>query len=232
MSLGLSKREAAEAIQALFVRLIEGDDEDVIADAFGLDAEQMETLRGRMLDKKGKELRGKTVEHVFVEYMINQLRGVKDLDRLIKDLTDYADPEIRGGDLAKVASAKVSAIKARAALHDQILEKGQSVGIFAKEPEKKINGFLIADLTSDELRMKITAALAGLDEMTSKYGEMSIAELAIDKADLHMGAALPAIIDAEAEDVTKKPIKAPKGKKRGTSKKNKNNKARGKRVRE
>lgn len=221
----LSKKELRAAMAELFSRLVEGDDDDFIADAFGMEEEEYLALKAKMMDAKGQEFRVMPPEHVFVDYVINQYKNVGALTKLINKLDGYSDP-------AKVAAAQVSAIKARAGIYDQLVDKGQSMGVFKKEPNKIVGGILIADLGRPELQAKITETLAGLDKMISKFGEGRMLDIRVDADSLHVGEPLPPLLEATAStpEVVAPPFK-PKSKKGKSNRSKTSANARGARVR-
>ncbi len=226
---GLSKTEVREALATIWKQLIEGDDEVDIADDLGLDLDVFQNFKRRLIDKKAQDASGKAVEHVFVEYMLQQLGNVHELTELIVELKEYSEGK---GDLAKVASARVAAVKARSSIYDSILTKGQDTGVFKREPSKVVGGFVLADMATPELRAIVVEAVANLGTMMRTYGSHGLKEMRIERDSLHHGPALPPAPEEGGEIIeVEVTTSAPKSR-RGKGKKNRNSsKSRGRRRR-
>jgi len=216
---GLTTADVQEAKLTIWEMLSKGETDRDIMDLLGLPLETYMALKFQAIDDKAQELRAKPPEHVYVEHLLLQGQNIKDLTDMITEFKT-----------TKQYNAMVGAVKARAALYDSLLTKGQECGVFKKTPERRelVAGVVVADMSSDQLKAAITSAIGGLDGMMRKYGESDIMDVMPDA--LHYGPALPA---PEAE-LDKPKVVAPKvkGSKTARAKTSKTSKsARGKRVR-
>jgi hypothetical protein len=173
--------EVMEALASIWDLLLEGNEDKEIMELMGLEAPQYKYLRQRLLETKAEELKAKPPEHMYVDYIVWQSRGIVDLTKMIKQFST-----------TKQYNAMVGAIRVRADLYDKIMTKGQEFGVFKKAPERKeiVGGFILADLTNVELRKMIFKSLGEMDKMMKRYGEMDIID--IDPGETHSGPRLVA----------------------------------------
>lgn len=176
--LTLTKSELAEALATIWDELSKGHSESEVADLMGLDAEVYERLKTMMLDRKTDELRKRPIEHVYVEYLINQLSNIGALSDIIKE-TKKDSP-----------NSAIAAIRARAELYDRLLTKGQECGVFAKVPDRKVLSIGVAfqDLTTPDIKIRFAQAVADMARMMKRFGDHTIIDAPV--SDLHYGEAL------------------------------------------
>lgn len=177
----LTKDQLREAVQHIYSAMIEGSADADIAAEMGLSAEEYQTLKTAMFDAKADEVRSRPTEHTYVQYVIDQVRNVKDLTDMIGDFK-----------ASKQYNAMVGAVKVRAEIYDKIVKFGQEFGLIHKEAKKGelLVGHLIADMTNKQLKAAITAELGALNGLVKKYGDGNIMDMA--PGALHHGPALPA----------------------------------------
>lgn len=196
----LTKEQVKEAIATIYGALCEGKaDTDVIYD-MGLSAEQYEQLKAAMFDAKADEVRAKPTEHVYIEYMINQINNINDLTSMIEVFKT-----------SKQFNAMVGAVRARSEIYDKLIARGQEFGIIHKKPDRKeiVAGVLIGDLTNKELKKLITAELGKLNGLMQRYGDADI--MAIEPGPLHLGTPstdIAAEVSARKVTAPKKEVKA------------------------
>lgn len=176
----LSKEQLAEAVQAIYSGYLDGKTDEEVAADIGVDAEEFAKLRASMLDVKAEEIRTKPTEHVYVQYMIDQCRNLKDLTKLIEDFRT-----------TKQGTAMVAAVKARSDIYDKLIKQGQEFGLIQKSMDSDGLGISkwVRDLTNRQLRATIASELKSLHSMVRKYGDTSIVDM--DPGELHSGPQLP-----------------------------------------
>jgi len=185
----LTKEQMREAVLQVYGLLCSGEDESDILDDMGLTATEYESLKVAMFEVKTDEVRSKPIEHVYVEYMIDQLRNISALDDIIANYRK-----------TKQATALVGAIRARSEIRDKLITRGQEFGLIKKVPNRNemVAGLVIANLTNKELKKEITGALGGLNEMISKYGESDIID--VTPGNTHRGRGIPeAVLNPETD---------------------------------
>lgn len=185
----LTKDQLREAVLQIYGLLCSGEDESDILDEMGLTATQYEELKKKMFEVKTDEVRSKPIEHIYVEYMIEQYRNITALDDIIANYRR-----------TKQATALVGAIRARSEITDKLIARGQEFGLIKKVPNRNelVAGLVVANLTNKELKKEITGALGGLNEMISKYGDRDIIDVTPGKT--HHGRSLPeAVLNPEAD---------------------------------
>lgn len=191
MTTRFTKAELKEAVTTIYAKLTEGKEDKEILEEMGLSAEDFDGLKRQMFDMKADELRGKPVEHVYVEYMVNQIQNVKDLTTMVKDFKS-----------SKQYNAMVGAIRARADIYDKLIDRGQSLGVIKREPTvtKVIGGILVGELTNVQLKEMITKELGELNRLMRRYGDKGIIDM--DPGSLHYGEALPVHGDTPEGEAT------------------------------
>lgn len=176
--MSLTKADTKAAAAEIWKKLISGDDDEDLMELLGVDEETYETLKKTMLEEQAIELRTRPPEHTYVQYVLWQQRGVHDLTELIEKQKKRTSPN---------ANAMVAAIKVRGDIYDKIIAKGQEFGVLKKTPDTKliVGGHFVTDLTSPELRKKVTASISEMDKLMKRYGDTSI--LDVDPGALHHG---------------------------------------------
>jgi hypothetical protein len=208
----LNREQIKEAIERVFNALSEGSDEADLQNELGMSIVEYEKLKKDMMEAKSEEIVSRPVEHIFVQYIIDQIKNISDLTDIIEEHKH-----------TKSVNAAVSAIRIRSEITDKIIETGQSFGIIHKEADRKevTGGFTVAQLTSDQLKTAIMDQLKNLNRMMSTYGD-DASIIDIEPGEIHMGPANTAMM-------LEPPKEAPKEKNKYS--KSKNNKRSGGRVR-
>jgi len=186
----LKKKEAIETVSTFLELVIQGKSIEDISDEMGYDISELSFLQSRLLEMKTFELQGKPVEHVYVEYMIEQLKNVHTLNSLIEKFDGNS----------RNLAAVVAAVRLRSDIHDRIMEKGQACGVIRKVPERKesLHGLVIAELTADDLRETIVKQYRKLAKYTTGKTE-TMAQLRVPK-NLHYGPTVEISDDKEGEE--------------------------------
>jgi hypothetical protein len=218
--MGFSKSEVLEAMATIWLRLCEGEKEKDIMDEMGLTAEEFKAFQSALYDAKADEIRSMPEEHLYVKYIQDQAVNIHDLTEMIGNFKN-----------TKQYNAQVGAIRVRSEIADKIIAKGQEFGLIKKTPDRKeiVAGVLVANLSNNQLKEGITAAIGQLDGLVNTYGETDFAELP-KPGQLHYGPQLPEHkglsdmgtdmppIAAEAFTAQRKKVKAPRKKKKRVTK--------------
>jgi len=172
----LKRREALEAAAYIYECRIRGKRDKYIQEQLGLDADQYAEACKFLLEHRSEQLREMPREHVYVEYVIDQKKNIKDLDSLIRNL-----------DANSQYNALIGAIRLRSDIQNKILDRAQEFGLVKKEAEKRelIGGIALFDLGADDLRKKIVSHTKGLAEVMRDYGEKDF--LRLPAPELHYG---------------------------------------------
>ena len=196
MAHSFSKAEIIEAASTIYGHLSDGlSDKEAMAE-MGLSSEEYEQLKAAMFDIKADEIRKRPVEHVYVEYIMQQSQNIKDLTGMIDDAR-----------ASRQANALVGAVRARAEIYDKLIERGQTFGLIKKEPDRKVivAGHLIANLNNLELKKLISKELSELNKVMKRYGDDSFEE--IRGADsIYHGPGLPAHCGEDEDEYAGMPM--------------------------
>lgn len=165
-----------EAAAYIFEQRIRGKRDKTIQEALGLDADQYAEAAKFLLEHRSEQLRDMPREHVYVEYVIDQKRNIKDLDDLIKNL-----------DANSQYNAVIGAIRLRSDIQNKILDRAQEFGLVKKEAERRelVGGIAIFELGAEDLRKKIVTHTKGLADVMREYGEKEFTRL--PAPELHYG---------------------------------------------
>lgn len=159
---------AAETRSLLYemkLRLMEGDNDEEVMQLIGVTSvARYNELKRELYRQENAELQKKTTEDVYIEYMWNQQKCLKDLDDAIRGIPENQP------------NALIGAIRAKSEIHDKILKTGQDIGVIAKEPERKvvIHGHVIAQMDNVSLRKLIAQETNSLADAISKYGDVDM----------------------------------------------------------
>lgn len=157
----LTRKQKMELAAAIYAGLVEGQTEEEIIEDLGVTLDDYAAAKKFLLVSKGDEEERLSAKERFARYVIEQERNVVDLTDLVNNL-----------DKQKQYSACVGAIRMRAEIADKIISTGQTLGIIAKEPEKRLllGGISVTEMKDNDLRKGVLAAIGGLSKMIDKYG--------------------------------------------------------------
>lgn len=159
--LPLSRKQKIELAATIYAQLVDGSTEEEIIDDLGLTAQHYQIAKKFLLTSKGNEERELTPEQRFARYLIDQERNIADLNDLVGNL-----------DHKKQYSAVVGAIRIRTEIADAVIKTGQTLGVIAKEPERRLllGGISITEMSETDLRKGVLTAIGGLSQMIERYG--------------------------------------------------------------
>lgn len=169
--------------------MVEGYDDDDIMDQLSLSDEQYAVVKKFVFSSLGDEEETKGPKERFAQYMIETQRDISDINALIGNLNDK-----------RQYSTVLAAIRLRGELRDKIIDTGQTLGVIAKEPERRVivGGIAVASLEDKELRRGVVTAIAGLSGLLQRYGGDGGVNLRqVTPGPLHYG---EAAVEAEAID--------------------------------
>lgn len=142
----------------------------------------------------------------------------------IGELTDI----VKKSKKAKQYNSAISAIRVRADLHDRILTKGQEFGVFKRTADSGAIDLsrMVADMTSDQIRITFVKAISEMGKMMRTFGDHSIIDAT--PGQIHYGEALPDTEKSGSPEIVVAPPSkddAPKASKTGRSNMSKTSKA-------
>jgi hypothetical protein len=186
---GKTKRIIDAATTKIFEKLAAGWSDERVRKDLNLDPDQYRSLRRIMLDNKASEIRGKTQDQIYIEYLIEQRSVIRTLDNVVKELAE-----------SNQHNARIGALRLRAFVVDRILDRAQEFGIVNKAPEKKLVGtVIVSDMSNPDLIQAIQNQVETFQLMMNSYGEKSI--LALPSKPTHYGPTVDEdSIEAEGED--------------------------------
>lgn len=169
MARGDRERELKKKTAMLMAAYAEGSSDEEAQALLGVSPAKFIKIKKALYDQEAERLASTPTEHVYAQYVMNQIRCVKDLDELYKACKDQ-----------KNSNAGVGAIRARSDIFDKIIKTGQEFGILERKPEEKriIAGVMVAQLSNDQLRQAITSSIGQLNEMVATFGDLDITKIA------------------------------------------------------
>lgn len=160
------KPKPALTATELWVALAGGEDPGDVAALFDLDTQAFAALLAEALETEGGRLADRSLEQVYAEYVLAQLRCKRKLSDMVTNLpgeTTYLQ-------------ARVAAVRAMSEIHDKVLTQGIKLGVVASG-----SGMLPSDtvsaLSNEELTRTIVTELGQLEKLQGEYQLVSVAEL-------------------------------------------------------
>lgn len=155
-----------------WMRLMEllgsGLEDHEVRERMGLTADEYSKMRREAFQFEAEKVRRKSNEEIYVEYVINQARCIKDLADVAKEF-----------EKRKNHAALVSAIRARSEIHDKIIKLGQEFGIVTKTPEQTEHTvkMLVANLATPELKDLVRSELRNLGALSKELSDGGILDV-------------------------------------------------------
>lgn len=176
----LSRSEKIELAAAIHELMVEGNSDGDIIEELGVTAQDFAAGKKFLLQSIGDEHELMTPKERFAGYLIKSEANLSSLDDLVTNLNHKTQYNVVLG-----------AIRLRQEIQNQIINTGQTLGLIAKEPERKIllGGLAVTDLADKDLRKGVVNAIAGLSGLFDKYGDgQNLRQLTPGK--LHYGEAI------------------------------------------
>lgn len=159
--LPLTRKQKLSLAVTIYQQLVDGSTEEEIIDDLGITPQHYAAAKQFLLTQKGEEEQRLTSAQRFARYLIEQERNIADLNDLVGNL-----------DHKKQYSAIVGAIRIRSEIVENVIKTGQTLGVIAKEPERRVlvGGISITDMSERDLRKGVLTAIGGLSQMIERYG--------------------------------------------------------------
>ena len=161
--LGRSKEETRRLKARLRGLLQDGKTEDECLIELDIRLDHLRWLKNQLIADELQEVVSDSPEEIWAKYRLLQLGCIRDLDEVIA--------EAKSGKIA--LNTAIGAVKAKSAIIENILVKGQDLGVIHKEADKReqLIGVAVASVTTEELREIATSKRTGLQLMKDKYLE-------------------------------------------------------------
>jgi len=172
MSKALSKRETRRLKAELRGLLADGCTEDECRDDLGITIGLLRRLKRELLADELEQVVNDSPQEVWAKYRLRMDGCIGDLDDIIRK---GSDPKVRGG-----LSAAVSAVKAKYTIIDNVLKRGQELGVVHKEPAKKVivAGITVTSAGLEDLRELVESRKEALKGMITKYAPRELVDYA------------------------------------------------------
>ncbi len=161
VALARTKTELRHTCAKVRSYLEDGKTHEEICRLLGWEWSRYEELVKEYYAQESEDVRNRTSEQLYVDYVREQTRNIRDLTSILEQFQE-----------SKQHSAMVGAVRARSDIYDKIIDRGQQFGLIDKKPETKlVAGMFVAQLTNKDLRTAITEELGHLNSLMSRYGD-------------------------------------------------------------
>lgn len=159
-----------EILTNLRVHIGLGKDDGQILEDMDATPSELRNFKEMLFRNDSHKLNGRPAEEVFLEYQWQMTAVVKELDVI----TDKAKKDNQ-------FNPAVSAQKAKAKIIDDVMNRGQEMGVITRAAKRTevVGGILVGHLDAKELRDAITTAARGVSAMLSRYSDVPMSELSI-----------------------------------------------------
>jgi hypothetical protein len=173
----LTASQERALINQIWSLLLDGLSDEEVKNSLHLDRDQYDEYKWKTYDLGGQKLKGKPVEHVYANYVLEQCKCIRDLNRIMSQFETNRQP-----------SAFVSAVKARSEIQDKIIKYGQELGIIKTSKGGGLADINLTEMSNKELQALLTRELTQLDSMAKKYQNVDISH--VETGEIHRGPAL------------------------------------------
>lgn len=169
MVLNLKGDELRAALSKLRVCLTQGRDDEAVGKELGLAWDEVLELKRRFYDHEAELLRGRSTEHTYVRFAVEQRQCLTDLDNVIAEYKEK-----------KNAAAMVAAIRAKSDILERVLKMGLDLGLVDRNTNGKgyAAGEAIKQMANTELRQYIVAEINVFNQMMVRYGDQGMLQIA------------------------------------------------------
>jgi len=156
------------ALSKLRVCLVDKKKDDEICKDLGLTWEELLELKRKFYDGEAEILRGRSTEHTYVRYVLEQRQCMTDLDKVIKKAHEGN-------------SSYVSAVRAKSDILDRILKTGIELGLVQRLADGGgyAAGEAIKSMNNKEFRGYIIQEIQVLNQMMVRFGDTTIMDVEV-----------------------------------------------------
>ncbi len=185
-----SKREIRRLKAEIRSFLADGASDREISGELGITIKDVRTLMRQLISDELEEITNDSAEEVWAKYRIR-------MDGCIQDLDDVIEKAIGGEEIPKGGlNAAVNAVKAKTSILDNVLKRGQELGVLHKEPDKKVivGGIAVTSVALEELRELVDSRRAAVEDLVTTYAPSKLLDYADEpEGDLYAEPALERI---------------------------------------
>jgi len=133
--------------------------DDEIMEELGLSLNELRYYRKLMFKVGAEELRETSTEESYLDYCIRQRENLRELDKAIKNFQG-----------SRQYNALVGAIKAKADILNDMVDKGQALGFLDKVPDRLqvLAGIQLKDMSSKQMRDQLEKYLLEIKGMAGE----------------------------------------------------------------
>jgi len=167
-AVGFAEIAGMTVIQRVLHHIEEGRTDTWIMDRFGLMQREYFDIKHQATRKQVEVFRRRSTEEIYAEYVFQQAKCVRDLTDAAKEASAKKD-----------IKALITAIKTRSDIYDKIIKTGQDFGIIERKAERReiALGVVLASLSDEDLRARISGELTGITDLMTKFGDKDLLEL-------------------------------------------------------
>ena len=131
---------------------------------------ELKQLKKQLYEQESVELNARSTADTYIEYRLRMERICDDLDGVHN-----------GATAARQFTAAMGALKAKAAIIDKVIDRGQDMGLVSRAAKKHevIGGVAVAHLSDSDLLDKMREIHTTTQTSIEQYGEVSITDIPI-----------------------------------------------------
>lgn len=150
--------------------LVEGADDTKAAKELKLTWEELQELKRGFYDHEAEILRGRSTEHTYIRFAIEQRQCIEDLDRVIADYQQQ-----------KNVTGYVSAVRAKSDILERVLKMGQELGLVERlsKGEGYAAGEAIKQMNNVQFRQYIINFVSDFHDLMLRFGDHSITQVTL-----------------------------------------------------
>lgn len=171
---GRPERSDGKVLPTLIQRVLDhvaaGQTDAWIIAKLGLGSDEYWDMKRRVFRSQVDAFQRRTTEEIYAEYVTQQAACIHDLSSVVEAARAKKPPDLK---------AQIATIKLRSDIYDRIIRTGQDFGIIERKAERReiAMGVVLADLSDEDLRARISGELTGLQDLMGKFGDKNLLEL-------------------------------------------------------
>lgn len=201
-----SASEKRELLALIRAHLADGAPEHtqlVELEAFDVSLRELRGLRAEILSEEIDSVTTETAAEVFIRYRLRMEKCVGQLDDLVNRATAMST--------AVALNAAVGAVKAKAQILNEVLDRGQSLGVVHKAQKEpaRIAGIIVSDASLSDLKRLVRKRTAALEALAERAALRPYADEVDER--LYYDAEVIGVedVDSEVIDVEPSPAELP-----------------------